>query len=166
MDHSKMKVLGRVVVRSLTLALCVTLTACMTLKMMISKPGIHHLAFPEEVAAEYDCAKRKLPFFAIETNELRPSHPKRGGQLKHRFVYVLCPSVPTESIDGKLTTRILHKARALKTDESSFSLEEGRWVINTSIILPEEAAPGAYALDIRFKSKQGDLVATAPFVIE
>ena len=94
------------------------------------------------------------------------TRPKRGGELSHRLVYVLCPSVPTESIEGKLTTRILHKARALKTDEIPFSIEEGRWVLHTFITLPESAESGAYALDVRFRSKKGNLIATAPFVIE
>ncbi len=166
MDHSKMKAPGHAIGLTFAIALCVLLTGCATITMKLRKPGVHHVSFVNEVAAEYNCADRKLPFFRIETNELLPSHPKRGGELSHRLVYVLCPSVPTESIDGKLTTRILHKARPLKTDEIPFSIEEGRWVMNTFITLPESAESGAYALDVRFRSKKGNLIATAPFVIE
>ncbi len=167
MGHSKMKVLGHGTGLTLAVALCVMLTAgCATITMKLRKPGVHHVSFADEVAVEYNCADRKLPFFSIEKNDLLPSHPKRGGELSHRLIYVLCPSVPTESIEGKLTTRILHKARTLKTDAIPFSIEEGRWVMHTFISLPESAEPGAYALEVSFRSKKGNLIATAPFVIE
>ncbi len=155
MGHSKMKAPGHAIGLTFAIALCVLLAGCATITMKLRKPGVHHMSFADEVAAEYDCADRKLPFFSIETSELLPSHPKRGGELRHRLVYVLCPSVPTESIDGKLTTRILHKARPLKTDEIPFSIEEGRWAMHTFITLPESAESGAYALHVRFRSKKG-----------
>ena len=80
MDHSKMKAPGHATGLTFAIALCVLLTGCATITMKLRKPGVHHVSFVDEVAAEYNCADRKLPFFRIETNELLPSHPKRGGE--------------------------------------------------------------------------------------
>jgi len=148
------------------LAIALALSACTTIQMKLRKPGVQHAAFAHEVEVEHKCSSRSLPYFTIETNEIMPDHVKPGAELNHRLIYVLCPSVPTEVIEGTLVTRILHRAKAVTTDEISFDLEEGRWIIDTFIALPENAPPGAYALDLRFSSAKGNLTGSVPFVIE
>lgn len=165
-DPKTMTRVARPACAALLAGLLLAAMGCTTLTVKLRKPGVRHAAFAHEVEQDYACENRTLPFFTIETNELLPDRVKPGAELNHRFVYVLCPSVPTEVIEGTLVTRILHRAQAVTTDEISLDLEEGRWVIDTFITLPEEAPAGAYALDLRFSSKKGDLNDTVPFVIE
>jgi hypothetical protein len=65
------------------------------------------------VAAEFGCAKQKLPWFKLEELEVWPKRVQAGGQLGHRMVYVLCTGQPSDVVTGKLEMRILHRGKPI-----------------------------------------------------
>ena len=89
--------------RALGAVVCLSaMLGCTAIQLKLRQPGERLVSFTEPGAVEYDCAKRRLPFFKVEESELIPSRLRPGGQLNHRFVYVMCPSRASEVIEGKL----------------------------------------------------------------
>ncbi len=129
-------------------------------------PGHRNMSLPDRVAKQYECDKRKLPFFEIEKHELIPKRVAAGSKLNHRLVYVLCPKNPTGVVRGTLRTRVLYEGKALLREVVDEKLRPGRWVLDSFITLPEGAAPGVYAMEVRFESRKGNLNAQIPFLIE
>ncbi len=153
--------------RALGAVVCLSaILGCTAIQLKLREPGQRLVSFPEPVAVEYDCAKRRLPFFKVEEFELIPSRLRPGGQLNHRFVYVMCPSRVSEVIEGKLYTRIQFKGRTVFSDAVKRELQPGRWVVDSFITLPEEASPGMYALAGRFESSKGRFGFHSDFLVE
>ncbi len=145
-------------------------TACATpplsyVTQWLRKPGHHNKTMPNAVAEEYDCEKRRLPFFKVEKHELFPEKLSPGGKLSHRLIYVLCPATPTGVVRGILRTEVLFEGRAIVSDAVQHKLRPGRWVLDSIVSLPESAAPGIYAMDVRFESRKGNLKARLPFLV-
>lgn len=118
------------------------------------EPGERLKTFPEKVWSEYDCDRQKLPYFEIERLELFPKRITPGGQLKHRMVYVLCPSRPTGVVAGTLARSIMYRGNAIVRGQEAHDLKPGRWVVDVFLDLPETAQVGVYALNIQFESPQ------------
>ena len=153
------RILGAVVCLSAMLG-------CTTIQLTLRQPGERLVDFPEPVAIEYDCAKRRLPFLKVEESELIPARLRPGGELNHRFVYVMCPSRATEVIEGTLHTRIQFKGKTVHRDAVKRELQPGRWVVDSFIHLPENAEPGMYALGARFESKKGRFSLQSDFLVK
>ncbi len=153
------RVLGAVVCLSAMLG-------CTAIQLKLRQPGERLLDFPEPVAVEYDCAKRRLPFLKVEESGLTPSRMRPGGRLNHRFVYVMCPSRASEVIAGTLHTRIQFKGKTVHLDKVKRELQPGRWVVDSFITLPKQAMPGIYALAGRFESKRGSFSFKADFLVK
>jgi hypothetical protein len=153
--------------RALGAVVCLSaMLGCTAIQLKMRQPGERLVSFPEPVAVEYDCAKRRLPFFKVEETELIPSRLRPGGQLSHRFVYVMCPSRASEVIEGKLHTRIQFKGKTVHSDSVKRELQPGRWVVDSFITLPEKAMPGMYALAARFESPKGHFSFQSDFLVE
>ncbi|MCG8588938.1 MAG: hypothetical protein MJE66_06570 [Proteobacteria bacterium] len=140
--------------------------ACATIKLQLRSPGERVRDFPEAVAKEYDCDKRPLPFFKIESSELYPLKLQPGDEFGHRWTYVLCPESATAVVSGSLVTRIRHRGGVIFEDEIDQDLKPGRWEIDTFIPLPETTAPGLYAHEIEFRSSLGNLESSTTFIVE
>jgi hypothetical protein len=144
--------------KAIALALVLALaTACAGTRWWVQKslrsPGEDLVDFPEAVWEEYDCGSQKRPFFMIERNELVPPQVRTGGEFNHRLVYVLCPVNPTEVVTGKLATRIRYRGSPIVEDlQPGWDLKPGRWVVDASIALPEDAQPGIYSYELEFES--------------
>ena len=153
--------------RILGAAVCLSaMLGCATIQLTLRQPGERLVDFPEPVAVEYDCAKRRLPFLKVEESELIPARLRPGGELNHRFVYVMCPSRATEVIEGTLHTRIQFKGKTVHRDAVKREMQPGRWVVDSFITLPENAKPGMYALAARFESKKGRFSFHSDFLVK
>ena len=153
--------------RVLGILVCLALVSgCSFLPLGAEKPGETMVTFPEPVAKEYRCAKRRLPFFEVEKNELTPHRTRPGSRLDHSLVYVMCPSRISEVVSGKLYTRIHFKGKTVHTDVKQQDLQPGRWQIKSFITLPEQATPGIYALEARFESPGGRFNVHSDFLVE
>jgi hypothetical protein len=123
------------------------------LQKSLRSPGEDLVDFPEAVWQEYDCGSQKRPFFIIERNELVPPEVRSGGEFNHRLVYVMCPVNPTEVVAGKLATRIRFKGEPIVVDtQQGWHLKPGRWRVDASVALPEDAEPGIYSYELQFES--------------
>jgi len=138
----------------IAMALCV---GCATARWSVVKlfrdPGESLETFPEVVWEEYDCENQKRPFFIIEKNELMPEKVAPGGDFGHRFVYVMCPNLPTEVVQGELSTRIRFKGSPIvQQTDTLYEIKPGRWVVDAIVHLPEQAETGIYAYEFEFDS--------------
>lgn len=149
----------------LGLALLLLGSGCAAITLRLREPGESNRTMPDAVATEYDCAKRALPFFELERVELLPQRVKRGKEINHRIVYVMCPQRPTEVVHGTLDTRILFRGKSIFSEAIEHELKPGRWVVDTFIPLSEQVEPGVYALQFDFRSRQGQLSARSDFVV-
>lgn len=138
----------------IAMALCV---GCATARWSVVKlfrdPGESLETFPEVVWEEYDCENQKRPFFIVEKNELMPEKVVPGGDFGHRFVYVMCPNLPTEVVMGELSTRIRFKGSPIVQEtDTLYEIKPGRWVVDAIVHLPEQAESGIYAYEFEFDS--------------
>ncbi len=138
---------------------------CSQLPLMGREPGPKLMTFPGEVADEYTCSKRNLPFFKIEETVLTPHKIKPGNKLNHRFIYVMCPSRASGVIPGTLYTRIRFRGETIYTNVTNHELQPGRWAVDATIRLPKSAASGIYAIEARFQSKRGGFNAKSDFLV-
>jgi hypothetical protein len=117
-------------------------------------PGEKLDAFPEQVWDEYDCESQQRPFFVVEQNELTPQKVAAGGNFGHRWVYVMCPTVPTGVVEGKLATRIHFRGQPIVQQvDSHFEIKPGRWTVDAFVHLPDEAEAGVYAYELEYESE-------------
>jgi len=143
-----------------------SLLGCAQLQFHLREPGEVNRGFPEEVAAEYDCAERSLPFFQVELDQLVPDRVAPGHEFNHRLQYVVCPVEATQVVRGTLHTRILFRGEAIHAEASPRELLPGRWVVDEFIRLPSDARPGIYALQSEFESPHGRFDARSTFLVE
>jgi hypothetical protein len=146
-------------------------TGCASLRWSVQKAvreeGARMTAFPEEVAEEYGCAERPLPFFAIEKDEIVPPRVRSGGEFNHRLVTVLCPSHPTEVEVGRLSEAIRFRGELLHREtREGFEIRPGRWVLDAFVELPPDAEPGVYAYELRFEGRSIRFERSSSFVVE
>jgi hypothetical protein len=149
------------------MALCV---GCATARWSIVKhfrePGESLETFPEAVWKEYDCENQKRPFFIVEKNELMPEKVTPGGDFGHRFVYVMCPNLPTEVVQGELSTRIRFKGSPIvQQTDTLYEIKPGRWVVDAIVHLPEQAETGIYAYEFEFDSNSLAFEKSLTFVV-
>lgn len=131
------------------------------------KPGERLASFPEEVTAEFACAKKKLPWLFVERQELWPKRVRAGAELGHRLVYVLCTAAPTEVVPGKFETRIVHRSNAVVLESlPNYDLRPGRWIIDFFVQVPPDAAQGVYALEVAFEGAALKFVREETFAVE
>jgi len=136
------------------------------LEKTVRKPGEKIVNFPEKVAVEYKCSEKKLPFFYVERNELSPTKINPGTEINHHFVYVMCPSFPSEVIDAKLYRRIYYQGKIVFEDiTENFKIKPGRWEVNAYIIVPPEATTGVYSLEMEIRSNKIRFKDAKTFVI-
>jgi len=153
--------------RTLGAVVCLSeMLGCTAIQTKLREPGSRLMDFPEAVASEYECAKRRLPFVKVEESELSPKRLRPGAQLSHHFVYVMCPSIASEVINGTLHTEIRVKGKAVYRDSVKQELQPGRWRVDTFITLPEQAELGMYALATRFESSKGRFSFHSDFLVE
>ena len=154
-------------VRSIAAVIAVAaLLGCVRMQLKLREPGEYNRGFPDEVADEYHCGKRPLPFFEIEEDELLPERVSPGTEFNHRLQYVLCPKGDTQVVSGTLYTRILYKGKPILSESIARDLQPGRWVVDAFITLPKDAKPGVYALQSEFKSKSGSFDSSSTFLVE
>ncbi len=142
------------IIALIAMTLCV---GCASVRWSVVKlfrdPGESLETFPEAVWEEYDCENQKKPFFIVEKNELMPDRVAPGADFGHRFVYVMCPMLPTEVVQGTLSTRIRFRGRPIvQQTDTLYEIKPGRWVVDAVVHLPAEAEPGIYAYELGFDS--------------
>lgn len=138
-----------------------------SVRRSLRDPGVRFRAFPEEVAEEYGCAKKPLPFFQIEKVELVPSRLRPGEEFNHRLVYALCPATPTGVVAGTLHTRILFRGRAIVDErDPGYELRPGRWVVDAFVKVPPSAALGIYAMELDFEGEAFGFRERRTFAVE
>jgi hypothetical protein len=141
-------------------------SGCATLKKTFRKPGEKLESFPEAVWEEYDCDSQKRPFFIIEENELVPEKVSPGGDFNHRMIYVMCPRQATETVQGDLQTRIRFRGSPIvRKTTKAYEIKPGRWIVDSEVVLPEEAEPGVYAFELAFKSRSLSFDKSLTFVV-
>jgi hypothetical protein len=151
----------------IAMALCV---GCATARWSVVKlfrdPGESLETFPEVVWEEYDCENQKRPFFIVEKNELLPEKVTPGGDFGHRFVYVMCPNLPTEVVLGELSTRIRFRGDPIVQEtDTLYEIKPGRWVVDAIVHLPEQAESGIYAYEFEFDSDPLTFEKSLTFVV-
>jgi hypothetical protein len=151
LDHRK-----KIATAAALLLLVTAITGCAKTRWSVVKlfrdPGEVLTTFPEEVWKEYDCDSQKRPFFIIEKNELSLQTVIAGSDFGHRMVYVMCPVLPTQVVEGTLATRIRYKgAPIVNQNDTHFEIKPGRWTIDAVVHLPEHAKPGIYAYELEFE---------------
>jgi hypothetical protein len=145
---------------------CAALLGCVQLQLKLREPGEFNRGFPDEVADEYHCSKRPLPFFEVEEDQLLPERVTPGSEFNHRLQYVLCPVEETQVVSGTLHTRILYKGKPIYSETSRRELQPGRWIVDEFITLPSNAKPGVYALQSEFQSRHGGFDSRSTFLVE
>jgi hypothetical protein len=136
------------------------------LQKSLRSPGENLVDLPEAVWQEFDCGSQKRPFFMIERNELVPPRVRSGGEFNHRLVYVMCPVNPTEVVTGKLATRIRFKGEPIVVETlPDWDLKPGRWVVDASVALPEDAEAGVYSYELQFESARVAFDKSLTFVV-
>ena len=137
-----------------------------SLQKSLRGEGIRLRSFPEEVAAEYECSGRRLPFVAIESFELVPPRVAAGGEMNHRMVYALCPAAPTEVVEGRLSEQIRFKGALIHREiRERYELRPGRWVVDATVELPGDAEAGVYAYEMEFESGRASFRRSVSFVV-
>ena len=137
------------------------------LRRAIREPGEKLVALPDEVAIDYACETRHLPFVTIERNEINPQQLRPGAEFNHRLIYALCPVRATRVVEGTLRTRIRFKDRVIVQDQvEDFELKPGRWVVDAFVRLPEKAEPGVYALELEFVGPRVELAESLTFGVD
>ncbi len=131
-------------------------TGCITVglaRRALREPGAKLMSLPDDVAHQYECGSRRLPYFVFERQEVNPSRIAAGEEFNHRFVYALCPRKATQVVEGTLRTRIRYKDRVIAQDKAEFELLPGRWAVDSFVRLPDDAAVGIYSLELEFTSR-------------
>jgi hypothetical protein len=143
--------------RTLALVLCVMLSGCASSQLVgrmrraSREQGEKLLDLPDKVEKRYACRERVLPWFKLERNEINPQRVEPGSRLNHRIEYSLCPKSATAVVTGTLTTRVRFKGEVVLLEEiSGFEFKPGRWRVDSFVVLPPEAEPGVYALEVHF----------------
>jgi hypothetical protein len=138
-----------------------------SLQKAVRSEGAHLVAFPEDVAREYGCAERRLPYFTIERSELVPPRVRSGGEFNHRLVTVLCPARPTEVAVGRLSEGIRFRGRLVHREtRERFEIRPGRWIQDAFIELPPDAEAGVYAYELRFDAPDVSFERSWTFVVD
>jgi hypothetical protein len=133
----------------------------------LREEGARLTAFPEQVAAQYDCEQRNLPFFKIERSEIVPPRVRSGGEFNHRMVTVLCPAHPTEVEAGRLLETIRFRGSLVHREtRDGFEIRPGRWVLDAFVELPAETEPGVYAYELHFEGPHLAFDESWSFVVE
>lgn len=147
-----------VIIGAVGMAAVWLVTGCTAVGMArraLREPGAKLMSLPDEVAADYACTSRRLPYFVFERQEVNPDRVSAGAEFNHRFVYALCPRKATEVIEGTLRTRIRYRDRIIAQDkDEGFSLQPGRWAVDSFVRLPDDAGIGIYSLELEFKSRR------------
>ncbi len=144
-------------------------TGCTTVgwaRRALREPGLKLMALPDDVAAQYECGSRRLPYFVFERQEVNPSRVAAGEEFNHRFVYALCPRNATEVVEGTLRTRIRYKDRVIAQDKEEFELQPGRWAVDSFVRLPDDAGVGIYSLELDFTSRRVKFKREATFGVD
>jgi len=130
-------------------------------------PGEKLANVPDEVWSEYKCGEQKLPLFRLEQTELVPQRVTAGDDVNHRMVYALCPTEPTEVVEGTLQTRILFKGKPVVRDaDGHYEIKPGRWVVDTFIQIPPQAETGIYSVEVQFVSETVTFREERSFAVE
>ena len=152
------------------LGMLVCLNACTTvwnIQKNLRNPGQQLLDSPEEVWQQYDCGRMRLPFLAIEVNQLIPPRLRPGQEFNHRLTYAMCARESSEKIIGKLYTRIYLRGQLIVNDvDASYAMRSGRWRVDTFIMLPADVAIGMYSMELQFVSQRLKFRQHNSFVVE
>lgn len=143
---------------TLLLALCLTAASCapkQTPPQSAPQPkaGSTLMTSAEAVFAALDCAKKPLPFIALEDNSLTPNPAKPGSQLVHHLVYAFCPAPGGKADAGVLTRSLYYNGKQVFSDATrDFVLTPGRVAVDAVIAVPPEAQPGKYVYAVEYVS--------------
>lgn len=114
-----------------------------------------------------NCGSRKLPYLRLDQTEVVPKTIKPGASIRYRLSYTACISQQSPYIPGRLVTKILFKGKAedIRSDDN-YSIETGKWVVDTHIAVPKDANTGAYVLEATLSTKERRLQDYVSFNVE
>jgi len=131
-------------------------------------PSIKKLADEQTVKQMYECDKKVLPFFIIESHELSPPEPKVGQEFQHSFIYASCVSDPSKPIKGDLSRKIFYRGKPIFQDVSKHvEVTSGKWADVAIIKIPPGAKPGHYNFQLIFSIPDSNKITVdLPFTIK
>jgi hypothetical protein len=109
------------------------------------EPGEKLILDQEAAGRMYNCNHKKLPFVAIEENEISPLTLHPDEEFHQRFVYTMCPSKTLKTVKGQLDRTISFKGNVIFDGSDSFEFKPGKWNVDAYIKIPPNAEPGAYS---------------------
>lgn len=114
-----------------------------------------------------NCGSRKLPYLRLDQTEVVPKTIKPGASIRYRLSYTACISQQNPYIPGRLVTKILFKGKAedIRSDDN-YSIETGKWIVDTHIAVPKDANTGAYVLEATLSTKEIRLQDYVSFNVE
>src|SRR5512144_2930986 len=136
----------------LSCAICFALAACSAAPVTpnasesdgpeFPKPGRKLLMAPDRVWEIENCEARPLPYLRLERSEVMPATISPGNSIIYRFPYIACVPAQPGYILGRLRTTVSFGLKELNTRiDDKFPVETGRWIIDTEITVPNDAAP-------------------------
>lgn len=112
------------------------------------------------------CTRPQPGFLWIDGVEVKPRKVQKGGKINHRFTYTFCPQAPSSAATGMLSTSVSHDGRMVATDTvDNYRLKLGQWAVDTVIVIPPDAAIGAYILEMSFVGDGASLIRSAKFAV-
>lgn len=132
-----------------------------------TSPG-KKLAIPNsEVWVLENCKSRKLPYIRLDQSEVVPKTTKPGTSVRYRFSYTVCVPQQTSYIPGRLETKISFKGHTQnRRSDDGYTVETGKWIVDTHIAVPKDAKAGTYILDAALFMKDATLQDRVSFNVE
>ncbi len=126
-------------------------------------PGPKLLLEHEALSQELQCDTLKLPLLVVEGNTLNPERVAPGGEVHHRIIYAFCPDPGRGPETGVLLRKLSFKGRTVFLDQDkSFVLVPGRSAVDAYFLVPEDAPPGAYVLEVDYRGPAVGLHGSKP----
>ena len=130
-------------------------------------PGETMETHPKDIWERENCDDRSLPFLRLDRNEVKPSTVGAGDKMNHRFAYTMCPTTPSEVLRGPLRTTINHEGKPIFRDTAEdFVVKPGAWIVDSTIVIPGNAEPGIYGLEVSFAGRTASFKNEVSFVVE
>jgi len=103
----------------------------------------------EETAKKRFCSSdQQSGSVSLEDAEVVPTKIFPGEQINHRLRYVVCPFAPAQTVQGKIMRTVKFEEKKIFEDVTEHAFKLGSWIVDASIIVPDEAENGKYILDV------------------
>ena len=130
-------------------------------------PGKKLVVPHAEVWLLENCGSRKLPYLRLDQSEIVPKTMKSGASMRYRLSYTACVPEQSSYKLGRLETKISFKGNTQnRRSDDQYTVETGKWIVDTHIAVPKNAEPGTYVLDAALSIKGAMLQDRVSFNVE